>query len=75
LCDGEGEGEVKVVVDKKTKEIIGAQIIGPEASVMISELAVAMQNGNLANVADAVHVHPTLSEVVMEACRNALFKK
>jgi dihydrolipoamide dehydrogenase len=71
LCDGEGEGEVKVVVDKKTKEIIGAQIIGPEASVMISELAVAMQNGNLANVADAVHVHPTLSEVVMEACRNA----
>ena len=69
LCEGEGEGEVKVVVDKKTKEILGAQIIGPEASVMISELALAMQN--VANVADTVHVHPTLSEVVMEACRNA----
>jgi dihydrolipoamide dehydrogenase len=75
LCEGESEGEVKVVVDKKTKEIIGAQIIGPEASVMISELAVVMQNRTIANVADTVHVHPTLSEVVMEACRNALFKK
>jgi len=76
LCEGKSEGEVKVVVDKKTKEILGAQIIGPEASVMISELAVAMQNGNLAkDIGDTVHVHPTLSEVVMEACRNALFKK
>ena len=73
LCLGETEGLARVVVDTKTKEIVGAQIFGSEASVMISEVAVAMENGiTVEDVGKVVHVHPTLSEVLMEACKDAV---
>ncbi len=64
------EGVVKVVAKKDTKEIIGAQIVGPEASVMIAELALAVKNNlTLNDVVDTIHTHPTLSEAVMEATK------
>lgn len=64
------DGFVKVVARKEDKVIIGAQIIGPEASVMISELALAIQkNLKLDDVAETIHTHPTLPEVVMEATK------
>jgi len=70
LCQGEEEGIVRIVVDAKTKEIVGSQIFGLEASVMISEIAVAMKKGvKVDDVADTIHVHPTLAEVLMEACK------
>lgn len=67
------EGEVKVVADKNTNEVIGAQIIGPEASIMIAELALAIEKHlSLRDIADTIHTHPTLPEVTMEAAKDAL---
>ncbi len=67
------DGEVKVVAKKDTGEIIGAQIIGPEASVMIAELALAVEKKlTLRDVADTIHTHPTLAEATMEAAKDAL---
>lgn len=64
------DGFVKVVARKEDKVIIGAQIIGPEASVMIAELALAIQkNLKLDDVAETIHTHPTLPEAVMEATK------
>ncbi len=67
------DGEVKIVAKNDTKEIIGAQIIGPEASVMIAELALAMEKKlTLNDIANTIHAHPTLSEAIMEAAKNGL---
>ncbi|MFN3699124.1 MAG: dihydrolipoyl dehydrogenase, partial [Dictyoglomus sp.] len=64
------DGLVKVVARKEDKVIIGAQIIGPEASVMIAELALAIQNNlKLNDVAETIHTHPTLPEAIMEAVK------
>ena len=64
------DGTVKVVAKSVTKEIVGAQIVGPEASVMIAELALAIKNKlTLKDVADTIHTHPTLPEAVMEAVK------
>jgi len=75
LCLGEAEGLVRIVTDANTKKIVGSQIYGPEASVMISEIAVAMNNRlKVDDLAGTIHVHPTLAEVVQEACRDAISK-
>lgn len=61
------EGLVKIVADAGDR-ILGAHVLGPSASELIAELALAMRRGlTVADVADTVHVHPTLSEAVMEA--------
>jgi dihydrolipoamide dehydrogenase len=73
LCQGEREGLVKVVTDRLTHVILGAQIFGPQATELISELTLAVTLGLKAEIlADLVHAHPTLSEVVMEACADAV---
>ncbi|MEC8307271.1 MAG: dihydrolipoyl dehydrogenase [Chlamydiota bacterium] len=62
------QGFVEIVADKITGAIIGAQIIGEGASVMISEMAVAITNElTLECLHDTVHPHPTLSEAWLEA--------
>lgn len=67
------DGEVKIVANKETNEVIGAQIVGPEASVMIAELALAVEKKlSLRDIADTIHTHPTLSEATMEAAKDAL---
>ncbi len=69
----EKHGFVKLIVDKKTKEILGCHIIGPEASILLHEVAVAMKAGKkkaLDLLRDTVHVHPALSEVVQRAALN-----
>lgn len=72
LCHGEREGFVKVITDKKTGIILGAVILGHNASELISELTLAVNVGIKAEVlADLIHPHPTLSEAVMEACADA----
>jgi dihydrolipoamide dehydrogenase len=69
----ETQGIVKIVAENDTKRIIGAQIIGPEASVIIAELALAIkQELTLEQIADTIHLHPSLTEAVMEACKSAL---
>lgn len=73
LALGEREGLVKVVADSRTHTVLGAQIFGPQATELISELTLAVSLGLRAEVlADLVHPHPTLSEAVMEACADAV---
>lgn len=70
---GEKHGFVKLIVDKKTKEILGCHIIGPEASVLLHEVCVAMKAGRtkaLDMLRNTVHVHPALNEVVQRAALN-----
>jgi dihydrolipoamide dehydrogenase len=65
---GEREGQVKIVADAKTDRILGGHILGPRASDLIAELAVAMEMGASAeDVARSVHAHPTLPEAIKEA--------
>lgn len=63
------DGFVKVLVEQQTGKILGAHIIGPEASVLIQEVANAMvtETGTFGPIAQAIHIHPALSEVVQNA--------
>lgn len=73
LTLGERDGFVKVVVDAKTGVILGGQILGPQASEMISEITLAVTLGARAEtLMEMIHPHPTLSEAVMEACGDAV---
>jgi len=70
---GETEGFFQVVAEAKSGRLLGAQIVGVEASDLISEAAIAVQNGlSLSVIADAIHPHPTLPEGLKEAAENAL---
>jgi dihydrolipoamide dehydrogenase len=67
------EGFVKVVGDRQSKLLLGATIVGPEASDLIAEGALALEMGAyIEDVALTVHAHPTLPEAFMEACKAAL---
>ncbi len=66
----EKDGFVKFIVDKKTKEILGCHILGPEASTLIHEVCVAMKADKkraLDIIRNTIHIHPALSEVVQRA--------
>ena len=64
----ETEGFAQVVVDSKTRQILGAQIFGPEAASCIAELTTAIQNElTLDCIKETVHAHPTLPEAWLEA--------
>lgn len=68
---GETEGFVKVVTDKDSGEILGAQMVGPRCSDLVHEVAVAMKGEMVVDtLAETVHSHPTLSEAVMEAAED-----
>lgn len=67
------EGYVKFIAEKKTEILIGAQVVGPEASTMIAELGLAIEMGaTLEDVALTIHAHPTLGEMAMETAEVAL---
>src|SRR6266545_2336628 len=70
---GETEGFVKVVADKASGEIVGAHIIGPEATEIIHEFAVGRTlEATLEEIIHTIHAHPTLSEAALEATLGAL---
>jgi len=72
LLAGESEGFVKIVADKESELVLGVHIIGPEASDMISEAALAVEMGaTLEDVGFTIHPHPTLPEAIMEAAEAA----
>jgi dihydrolipoamide dehydrogenase len=65
-------GWVKLVVDEKYGEILGATLVGPEVTELLPELTLArMLELTPAEIARNVHAHPTLSEVLMEAAHAA----
>lgn len=68
---GETEGFINIVTDKDTGEILGAQMVGPRASDLVHEIAVAMKGEMLIDdLSTTIHSHPTLSEAVMEAAED-----
>jgi dihydrolipoamide dehydrogenase len=70
---GDYAGWVKLVVDEKYGEILGAHLIGPEVTELLPELTLAhMLELTPAEIARNVHAHPTLSEVLMEAAHAAV---
>jgi len=73
LCHGDREGFVKVITEESTGVILGARILGPHASELLSEITLAVSLGVKAEVlADMIHPHPALAEAVMEACGDAI---
>jgi dihydrolipoamide dehydrogenase len=75
LGEGESDGFVQLVAEKPGGRIVGCQIVGPHAVETIHEVAVAMKHGITARqLADTVHAHPTVSEVIRIACADAAGK-
>lgn len=69
---GEREGFVKLIFDAKYGEILGAHIIGSEATEMIAEVTLARSlEATGESIIKTIHAHPTLSEAIMEAAANA----
>lgn len=75
LADGQTDGFIKLLVGEKYKDILGAHILAYNASDLIAELGVTMElEGTAYELADTIHPHPTLSEMVMEAAHGAVDK-
>jgi dihydrolipoamide dehydrogenase len=70
---GEIDGMVKLIFDAKYGELLGAHILGAEATEIIAELGVAksLETTNY-ELQHTIHAHPTLSEAVMEAAADAV---
>ena len=69
----EMKGFVRVIADADDERVLGVQIVGPEASDLISEAALAIEMGAyVPDIALTIHPHPTLGEAVMEAAKHAI---
>lgn len=69
---GKNEGLVKLIFDAKYGELLGAHILGPNATEMIAELVTARRLESTGHeIAKTIHPHPTLSEAIMEAAAAA----
>jgi len=72
LSSGRGEGITKLIIDKNTRRIIGAGIVGISAGELIAEAVVAMEmDAEAGDLALAVHPHPTLAETLALAAEIA----
>ena len=70
---GSTDGLVKLVVDAKYGEILGAHMVGPEVTELVAEIGLGMNLETTALEVDrTIHAHPTLSEVVKEAALAAI---
>ena len=66
------EGFVKILADAKTDRVLGVHILGADAGTLIAEATIAMEFGAAAeDIARTCHAHPTLSEAVKEAAKEA----
>jgi len=72
IIHGEREGMVKIISDAETEEILGIHILGPEATDLILEGTLAInQESTLNEIIDTIHPHPTLGEAIKEAALDA----
>ncbi|MBE7415534.1 MAG: dihydrolipoyl dehydrogenase [Deltaproteobacteria bacterium] len=68
---GETEGFVQIVADPGTDKVLGCSIVGAHATDLIGEAALAMRAGvTVKELAETIHAHPTLPELVMEAAED-----
>jgi dihydrolipoamide dehydrogenase len=73
LTLGETSGMIKIIADEKYGEILGVHIIGPRATDLITEGALALRlEATLEEIADTIHAHPTVGEAMAEAAHVAL---
>ncbi len=69
---GEGRGLVKLVVDELDGQILGAHLVGPDASSIIAELAICMKHHlPVSAIADTMHAYPSFPEAVEAAALSA----
>ena len=67
-CNRAPEGFIKLIYEKKSRKILGGQIMGEAATEIIGEIALAVKgNMTVDMVASTIHAHPTLSELIQEA--------
>jgi dihydrolipoamide dehydrogenase len=72
FATGDRDGFVKLIFDAKYGELLGAHIIGHDATELISEVTIAKNlEATYESIVKTVHAHPTLSESIMEASANA----
>jgi dihydrolipoamide dehydrogenase len=70
---GEIAGHAKIVCDAQNGRVLGVHIVGPHASDLIAEAALGMKLGcTVQDLADTIHAHPTLAEVIFEASLKGL---
>jgi pyruvate/2-oxoglutarate dehydrogenase complex dihydrolipoamide dehydrogenase (E3) component len=75
LAEGESEGLIKLLLDKKEKPI-GIQILGPDAGDILSEWVAALNGGvKLSTLASAIHPYPTLGEINKKVTGSVFAKK
>jgi len=75
IATGREEGFIKVIADKKTREILGVHIIGSNATEIVHEFVIAKSAKlKIDDIAKAVHAHPTFSEIAVDAAK-AVFDK
>ncbi len=75
LTMGENHGLVKIVAEAGSGRVLGVHIVGPEASSLIGEAALAVKlAATVHDIADTIHAHPSLPETVMEAAENAVLQ-
>ena len=73
MAVNETDGFIKVVADKNSHEVLGVHIVGPSATDLISEGALAVEmHAFLEDIGLTIHPHPTLGEGLMEASMHAL---
>ncbi len=66
--EGNTEGFVRILSEPKYGEVLGVQIVAPNATDMISEASILMaMEGTVYDIAQTIHAHPTVSEVFMDA--------
>ena len=72
-ASGELEGFVELISEKKSGKILGASVVGDQASSLIGEITLAIQQElTLESIAETIHPHPTLTESWMEVAHLAL---
>ena len=73
VCAGETRGSIKIVAAAEDGRILGASIVGAEASTLVAEVAVAMrQQLTAAQLGRLIHSHPTLPEMIKEAAEDTV---
>lgn len=68
LAAGHHDGLVKIIADRQSDQLLGAQLVGPQVSEIIAELVLAIEyQASSEDLARTVHAHPTLAEAIKEA--------
>ncbi len=75
MADGDVRGFIKLIIGKEYGEIIGAHLVGRHSTDMITEITMTMDSeATIYEIANTIHPHPTVSEIIWEAARKAVLQ-